>query len=168
MRHEAAKFGLTPDENGWVGVDPFVDAIKGNFADFQDLTIDDLLDVVLAPDNPRHEIRDDRIRAVYGHSKSVGVDYPVETPPAELFHGTSAADVGVILQDGLKAMTRGNVHLSEDIDRAQRVGRRKGKEVVVLTVDAVNAARDGIEFHNPVEGIWLVRHIPATFIRTSV
>jgi putative RNA 2'-phosphotransferase len=100
LRHEAAKFGLAPDAHGWIDVTPFLNAIREGFPEFREITTDDLFDVVDDPDNPRHEIRDNRIRAVYGHSSHVTVDYPEVSPPAALYHGTSAGGLEAILAEG--------------------------------------------------------------------
>ena len=68
----------------------------------------------------------------------------------------------VILNDG--KMDRHHVHLSADVETAHKVGGRHGKPVV-FAIDAAAMARDGMVFYRSANGVWLVDHVPPTYLR---
>ena len=105
-----------------------------------------------------------RIRARYGHSIPLRVEYRPAEPPAVLYHGTSEASLSTILEEGLLPMGRQVVHLSTDVVTAKQVGSRHGGRVVILRVDALRAARDDIPFYQGNENTWLAERIPAAYL----
>jgi putative RNA 2'-phosphotransferase len=56
------------------------------------------------------------------------------------------------------------VHLSADVATARRVGRRRGRPVV-LRVDATGMVADGATFTRSDNGLWLVDAVPPRFLR---
>lgn len=85
------------------------------------------------------------------------------TPPALLHHGTPQA-LDAIRQSGLQPMRRQYVHLSNNRADALEVGRRKHREPVILLVNAVEAAKNGVAFHVGNEKVWLADRVPWSFI----
>jgi putative RNA 2'-phosphotransferase len=118
--------------------------------------------VVAGNDKTRFAIEDDRIRASQGHSRRVAVDLGLEPadPPAHLFHGTPAANLPSIMRDGLRPGSRHHVHLSPDTATAEKVGRRRSADVVVLRVAAGEMAAAGHVFHRSANGVWLTAVVP--------
>ncbi|WP_164137737.1 RNA 2'-phosphotransferase [Stenotrophomonas maltophilia] len=113
-----------------------------------------LLAVAEHPSEPRFEIRDDRIRAVYGHSLNVVIDAGVKVGnPSSLYHGSSWAALDVILRDGLSPMQRRMVHLTNVVEEALAVGERKGAPIILTVVQRHD--------EEPVaEGIWVTAGVP--------
>lgn len=104
------------------------------------------------------------IRASQGHSVEVDLGLlPVE-PPAVLFHGTASTTLPIVLREGLKPMSRRDVHLSADVETAVRVGTRHGRPVV-LAVDAAGLAATGHVFRVSANGVWLTDLVPPTHLR---
>jgi RNA:NAD 2'-phosphotransferase (TPT1/KptA family) len=58
----------------------------------------------------------------------------------------------------------GSVHLSADWDTAVQVGRRKGEELVVLSVCALDAHNAGVSFFVGNASVWLAAAVPVRFI----
>jgi putative RNA 2'-phosphotransferase len=56
------------------------------------------------------------------------------------------------------------VHLSSDIETAQRVGARHGRPVV-LQVDAQAMQGAGFSFFRSANGVWLVDSVPPQYLR---
>ncbi len=163
LRHSPAAAGLTMDDRGWVVLDSLT---KACIAAGRARRPQDVLDAVSENNKQRFEISADgsAIRAAQGHSVDVDLGLAPAIPPPILFHGTVARLVGTILTEGLRPMGRAHVHLSPDIESAQRVGQRRGKPVV-LSVDATAMHEAGCGFFESSNGVWLVAHVPPQYLR---
>ncbi|SDO09343.1 putative RNA 2'-phosphotransferase [Lentzea jiangxiensis] len=157
LRHQPERVGLTLDPAGWVPVTDLLTALGISEAD--------MLEVVARNDKNRFTIVGDRIRANQGHSVEVDLGLPTATPPDQLFHGTVAQHLDDIMRDGLRPMSRHDVHLSPDRETARRVGARRGRPLV-LTVDARAMHENGHEFRLSANGVWLTQHVPASYLAT--
>jgi putative RNA 2'-phosphotransferase len=124
----------------------------------------DVTEMILASTKRRHEIRNGRIRAIYGHSVPGRLKRNPSAPPVVLFHGTSPKSVPEIKVHGLKPMNRQNVHLSTDEATAVEVGKRKAKEPVLLRVRALEAFENGVPFYEGNEKVWLADAVRPEFI----
>jgi putative RNA 2'-phosphotransferase len=163
LRHRPETAGLTLDANGWVPVAALLTALG--------ITRDELDVVVAHNDKSRFVVEPgadgaERIRAQQGHSRRVGVDLglPPADPPAVLYHGTPAANVGAILAQGLRPRSRQHVHLSADVPTALVVGRRRAADVAVFEVSAGRMAAEGHLFHRSGNGVWLTAAVPPSFL----
>lgn len=133
LRHFPADAGLSLDDRGWVGWDDLVAAATGRYpwAD-----ADAVAGVVATDPKGRFERDGDRVRAAYGHSVDVSLE-PTDAPvPGRLFHGTAPDAVAAIREEGLRPMSRQQVHLSASVADARDVGRRHAPDPVVFAVDA--------------------------------
>ncbi|MDX8354935.1 RNA 2'-phosphotransferase [Cognatiyoonia sp. IB215182] len=162
LRHIPEKLGLSPDPRGWVAVDDLLAALAA-----QDLPIskDQLTEIVRTNDKQRFTLSEagDQIRAAQGHSIVVDLAVDAVAPPAQLFHGTAEATVPAIMAEGLRPMSRQQVHLSADEKTARKVGARHGKPVI-LTVAAAEMHRDGHAFFRADNGVWLTDAVPAAYL----
>ncbi|MEJ2855166.1 MULTISPECIES: RNA 2'-phosphotransferase [unclassified Saccharothrix] len=156
LRHQPERLGLTLDAAGWVDLDEFVRKLG--------TTHEQVHEVVARNDKQRFTISNGRIRANQGHTVAVDLDLPVVEPPPVLYHGTVAKFLPDILHEGLRPMSRHDVHLSATIDTAVRVGSRRGKPVV-LEVDAATMHADGHEFRVSANGVWLAASVPPRYLR---
>jgi putative RNA 2'-phosphotransferase len=86
-----------------------------------------------------------------------------EKPPDRLFHGTAILFVESILRTGLHSQSRQHVHLSSDLETANKVGKRHGKPVV-LAVDAKAMVETGFDFLLSDNGVWLVAEVPPKYL----
>lgn len=162
LRHKPEHLDLTLDENGWVKVDLLLAAMQR-----QGLDVDrDLLEeVVRDNDKQRFAFNEDRtqIRANQGHSIEVDVELEQKTPPSVLLHGTVEKFLDAIRESGLEKMNRQHVHLSGDLETANKVGSRRGKPVI-LQIDAAKMEKNGHVFYLSANGVWLTDHVPPGFI----
>lgn len=155
LRHKPERVGLTLDPQGWVAVRDLLDALG--------ITADELEEVVRRNDKQRFTIDGDRIRANQGHSVEVDLALLPQTPPDTLFHGTVQTFYDDIMSEGLRPMSRHDVHLSPDRETARRVGARRGRPLI-LTVDAKRMHEHGHEFRVSANGVWLTQHVPASYL----
>jgi putative RNA 2'-phosphotransferase len=165
LRHVPASYGLALDTDGWVGVDDLAGALAIARPEWRTLGAEDIAALVARAPKRRHEIKDSRIRALYGHSTPTRLPRESKEPPELLYHGTSAEAAERIRSEGLDPMGRQHVHLSLTDDVARQVGLRKSRSPVVLTVEARKAHLSGSLFYPGGESVWLADSVPARFIR---
>jgi putative RNA 2'-phosphotransferase len=162
LRHRPDKIGLSLDENGWADVAALLEKVaeKGTVIDRKTLQM-----VVDTNDKKRFAFSDDglRIRASQGHSIDIDLDLKPQAPPETLFHGTAESSLKSIRREGLLPMRRQHVHLSKDLETAQKVGGRHGK-VVVLTINTGEMARQQYKFYLSDNSVWLTDSVPVSFI----
>ena len=164
LRHEPWRYELELDSEGWVSVEQLLESLRSERSEWGGLEELDLQAMIERSEKRRHEIRDGRIRACYGHSIPQRLSRTPSKPPSVLFHGTNPLNVDLIREHGLKPMNRQNVHLSVDNATAKEVGRRKSKDAIVLRINAAKAFEQGISFYEGNEKVWLADAVPSQFI----
>ena len=165
LRHEPWLYELELDTEGWVPIKLLMSSIRYCNSEWSELNQIHIEQVVNQADKKRHEIKGDKIRAIYGHTVPNLLKKTPAPPPAILYHGTAPETVEEIKASGLKPMSRNYVHLGLTEDIANQVGMRKSKHPVILAVDAKSASENGIQFYEGNEQVWLSDDIPAEFIR---
>jgi len=162
LRHEPGRVGITLDESGWTDVIELLDAFSRHGTP---ITRAELEQVVRGSDKQRFAFGEDGtlIRANQGHSVNVDLGHVTSEPPPVLYHGTVAKFLGVIRAEGLRKGQRHHVHLSATLETAVRVGQRRGR-ALVLEVAAQAMARDGHRFFVSPNGVWLVEHVPPSYL----
>lgn len=165
LRHKPEAAGLELSSDGWADIDAVLSVLA---RECKACDWAELLHVVETNDKKRFELSADagRIRARQGHSIEVDLDWPKADPPAILYHGTVERFVQAILAEGLRPMARHHVHLSADVETASRVGRRRGKPVILL-IDARNMASKGHVFRLSGNGVWLADTVPPAFLKLA-
>jgi len=164
LRHAPWLYELELDSEGWVAVDELLGALREEKLGWSTLNEADLAEMIASSDKKRHELREGRIRALYGHSVPGKLLKKLGEPPRDLFHGTSPEAAKLIKVDGLRPMGRQYVHLSLDMATAEQVGRRKARKPVLLIVKASDAYANGVAFYCGNDLVWLSGYIPAKFI----
>lgn len=167
LRHDPGYYGLMLDPEGWVDLKDMVAALRRTRGR-RDVTAADVEQAVATASKQRHEIRDGRIRALYGHTVDVRIEYRAAVPPDVLYHGTSPAKVGLVLARGLLPMARQKVHMSADVEMATAVGSRHSPTPMILQVDAAAAHAHGIEFYPGSERIWMADEVPPAYLSVFV
>ena len=164
LRHAPWEYELELDDEGWVPVEELLSALRPEKEKWRDLTIYDLETVINYSSKQRHEIKEGKIRALYGHSTPQKLIKKEARPPEILYHGTSPKIAEKIFKEGLKPMNRHYVHLSIDIETAKQVGHRKCKVQEILVVQAKKAHHNGIKFYVGNEHVWLADYVPVEYI----
>lgn len=157
LRHKPEKANLKLDKNGWCKIDDLV-----REAGF---TKEELTRIVETDNKRRYSIDGARIRANQGHSVKVEVDSIKKTvPPFILYHGAKHETYLTIRKEGLKKMNRNHVHLSEDLETAQKVGDRRKGITCIFEVHARDMHANGYSFYLSENGVWLTDSVPPQFL----
>lgn len=164
LRHAPWEYELEMDEEGWVPVEQLLDALH-RAEKWSNISEKDLKDMIERSEKKRHELADGKIRAFYGHSIPQKILKVEKTPPNVLYHGTARRFLDSINEKGLLSRSRQYVHLSQDIETAENVGKRHDDKPVVLVIDSKRAWDDGIKFYIGNEKVWLADAIPSKYIR---
>ncbi|WP_457741426.1 RNA 2'-phosphotransferase [Thermococcus sp.] len=165
LRHSPEEFGLKPDREGFVPLNELVNVLK---AIYPDVTGEFVREIVENDPKGRYEIRGDKIRARYGHSFDVSLDHEEDTESRVLYHGTPRRNLGRIMREGLKPMKRQFVHLTTSRSEAWETGRRHGRDVVLLIVDAECLRRKGLKIYKAGKNVRIVKRVPPECITLAV
>ncbi len=123
LRHAQWKYELELDENGWVSVEQLLHALHQSI-EWRGVKIEDLKIMIEKSEKKRHKLKENKIRALYGHSIPMKIVKEEGVLPKFLYHGTSPRFLNSIELNGLLPMSRQYVHLSEYIVTAELVGKR--------------------------------------------
>ncbi len=161
LRHQPEVIGITLDEHGWADVNALIEGVNRTHP----LNREILEEIVRTDEKQRYSFNADhtKIRANQGHSIPVDVELKQCEPPEILYHGTGEKYVSSILKEGLIPKSRLYVHLSKDEATAKQVESRHGKPAV-FAVEAGEMHRQGHVFFLSENGVWLVKHVPASYL----
>jgi putative RNA 2'-phosphotransferase len=152
---------LKMDDKGWVSTNDLLEKLG--------ITLQELKYIVESNDKKRFAFSGDklRIRASQGHSEKLGltIDFKEVQFPKNYYHGTIKVNVASILKSGLNTGTRAYVHLSKDVETAVAVGKRHGKDVVILIIDGNQMKRDGWKIFESENGVILAQTVPGKYIK---
>lgn len=164
LRHKPEAIGITLDEHGWADVDELIKGINETGEEIE-FSKDTLETIVKTDKKQRYSFSQDKtlIRANQGHSIPVDVELEKKEPPKVLYHGTGVKSVKAIQEQGLLPMERLYVHLSTDVETATNVGKRHGTPVI-FQVNSEQMQKDGYDFFQSVNGVWLTKEVPAKYL----
>jgi putative RNA 2'-phosphotransferase len=160
LRHQPEQFDLELDDYGYADLDDVVAALNERLG--EPVEPEDVVQAIESGDRPRYEIREGRIRALYGHSIQVKPGEPAK-PPALLYVGISQADAERARRYGLRPGRRSFLHLALTPEDALETGRRASRDYVVITVNALDAWEEGINFYDR-RSLFLSDPIPTHFL----
>jgi putative RNA 2'-phosphotransferase len=163
LRHKPEVLGITLEATGWANVNEMLRKMqeKGMNVDLAQLK-----EVVAKDNKQRYAFNADqtKIRANQGHSIAVDLGFEPQTPPEFLYHGTATRFLASIQKTGLESRSRQYVHLSDNLETAQKVGRRHGKPVILI-VKAKELHERGQHFFLSENGVWLTEKVVVEFIK---
>ena len=164
LRHAPWEYELEMNEEGWVPVEQLLDALHRT-EKWSSICEADLNEMIEKSEKKRHEFADGKIRAFYGHSMTMKILREEKMPPNVLYHGTARRFLESIIKNGLLPQSRQYVHLSQDIETAENVGKRHDDKPCILIIDAKTAWNDGVKIYFGNEKVWLADAIPSRYIR---
>lgn len=146
LRHHPEDFNLKLNNNGSVDIGTLIKNI--NAKTHLNITLGDITAIMDNARKQRWGISDHTIRALYGHSFKLAIDYKEIIPPTVLYHGTAPHFLDSIMQQGILPMDRQKVCLSTNENTAKTVAlRHDHQRYIIITVDAQRASKDGVKFY---------------------
>ncbi len=171
LRHSPGDACIELEKGGWVSIEELVRGIREcwrNKEKYRWVTPEHIIAVASLDPKGRFEVRDGKIRAVYGHSKSISPDklptYYEDNSVKILYHGTASHLLRPIMKEGIRPRRRHYVHLTTDPVIAAETGARRGIPVV-LEVDADCLRSRGIKVLKASNVIYLVEYVPPDCVR---
>ncbi len=161
LRHFPDDLGLAMNQHGWVDVDVLCDAMRTRY---KWANKEKLFSIIESDEKGRYEVKGNKIRARYGHSVDIDLDYPENTLP-ELYYGASREEVDILLEKGIRPIKQRYVHLSTSVEKAKEVASIHTEDPVLLVINAEEARNDGVSMLAATENIVLAEEIPAKYLR---
>lgn len=165
LRHSPEEFGLRPDVEGFVPLSELVKALK---TVYPDVTEEFVRRTVELDSKGRYEIRGNKIRACYSYSLPVSLNHEENRESKIHYHGTPGRNLESILRESLKPMKRQFVHLSTIKSEAIETGRRHGRDVVLLVIDAECLRKKGLKIYKAWKKVRIVERVPPECITLEV
>ncbi len=165
LRHFPERFDLKMDEQGFVDLREFVNALQRKQRRYHWVRPHHIVAIIETDNKGRYEYRDGKIRATYAHSFEVKLDLPAGGTPDFLYYPTTAEEVDIVLETGLKPSDRKMVHLSKGVGDAVNAGRVRTPNPVILEVDARAASADGIVIQKAGRTVYLTAEIPPKYLK---
>ncbi|MBU7013045.1 MAG: RNA 2'-phosphotransferase [Theionarchaea archaeon] len=156
LRHHPPE---TMMKNGFLPLDDLLRLVQKKY----DVDIKFIQSVVKSDEKERFQIRNNKIRAIYGHSVPVLIPLP-EADIDILYHGTTENAAHHILKEGLQSKGRQKVHLSPTVKVAVEVGKRKCKNPVVLQINVRKASKEGVPIEKASDLVYVADFIPPEYI----
>jgi putative RNA 2'-phosphotransferase len=161
LRHFPSDVGLDLANEGWTRFDDFVAAVERKY---QWAGHDAVEGIIVTDPKGRFERDNNRVRAVYGHSVDVHIDTDDGPVPDTLYHGTAPRNLDAIREEGLRPMSRQQVHLSESLEEAETVGQRYTSDPVVLAVDVATMKDDDFRIEKRGESTYTTDSVPPRYL----
>ncbi|TFF88996.1 MAG: RNA 2'-phosphotransferase [Promethearchaeota archaeon] len=163
LRHNPYKYDLKLDKRGFTSLSRIIRILNHRFKDFN-INKQLLQKIIQKSDKERFQIIGERIRALYGHSIPEQIQMePIKEVPKFLYHGTTKKAFLQIKEQGLKNKSRQYVHLSNNIDDAIKVGKRRTNKPIILLIDTQKAKKASVKFYKSGD-IYLSNFVPPEFI----
>lgn len=160
LRHFPDDLGLAMNQHGWVDVDVLVDTMRTRY---KWSNKEKLFSIIESDEKGRYEVKGNKIRARYGHSVDIDLDYDENTLP-ELYYGASREEVDILLEKGIKPIKQRYVHLSTSVEKAREVASIHTEDPVLLVINSQEAQDDGVTMLSATENIVLAEEIPPQYL----
>ncbi|KXB04658.1 hypothetical protein AKJ49_01840 [candidate division MSBL1 archaeon SCGC-AAA382A03] len=158
LRHNPV--GMKISKEGFVNLNELLEKLQERWTS---LSKKDIRELVETDPKGRYEIKNQKIRARYGHSINVNPTLE-KAQEGTLYHGTTSKAAQKILEEGLKSKGRQKVHLSNSVEDAIEVGKRRTDDPVILEIDVGTASKAGVNIERASDKVYVSDNIPSQFI----
>lgn len=160
LRHFPDDLGLAMDQHGWVDLGVLLDVMTTRYpwASAQRLKA-----LVESDEKGRYQINGNKIRARYGHSVDIDLDFP-ENDLETLYYGCSQEEADIIMETGIRSVRQRYVHLSTSYEKAVEAAGVHTENPVIFMIHAFDAMDHGVNMMIVNEFIVLSEEIPPEFL----
>jgi putative RNA 2'-phosphotransferase len=154
------EFGLVLDEQGWVRLRDLVKAISEE-PEWSYVRKSHIHEVLITAGDRPFVMDDERIRAACLDD----IPHREEdvSPPKLLYHCLRRRAHAAVVEKGIRTSGQVGLLLATTEALAQRMGRRRDAEPVLLTVQAQRAGMAGVRFSKYGEYIYITDHVPVGY-----
>ena len=164
LRHAPEKFGVDMDINGWVNARELSEAIGKQRRHYHWLRAWHFEAIANADEKGRYQVENEMMRATYGHSIELDLDLPTDDIPEVLYYPCETEEVETLLEYGITAGDRKNVHLSRSIRNAMDAGHVRIHRPAILEVDTARAIADGHTIYRAGTTVFLTDEVPGEYL----
>ena len=164
LRHAPEKFGVDMDINGWVNARELSEAIGKQRRHYHWLRAWHFEAIANADANGRYQVENEMMRATYGHSIELDLDLPTDDIPEVLYYPCETEEVETLLEYGITAGDRKNVHLSRSIRNAMDAGHVRIHRPAIVEVDTARAIADGHTIYRAGTTVFLTDEVPGEYL----
>jgi putative RNA 2'-phosphotransferase len=161
LGHRPFEFGLLPDIDGFVACKDLIQALHEE-SGWGYIKQGNINEVLIGEDRPLFEAVEGRIRTVE-RRWAFNDEHLVELPSKILFLGIRRKAHPVVMERGLRRIEGSFYILSPDREMAERIGRRRDPQTVILDIMADAAQSEGLVIRR-FGDLFLAQEIPARFI----
>jgi putative RNA 2'-phosphotransferase len=152
------EFGLVPDSNGFVKIKELLKAITEEDG-WKHVRRSHINEVLLTRVDPEIEIADNRIRAAT-RERLPEITLVIE-PPKLLYTCVRQRAYPLIHDKGIYISGQEPVILTDEKELARRIGMRRDRQPVLLTIHTANSLHQGVVYHRFGESLYLADFIPS-------
>ena len=156
LGHKPAEFGLVPDRDGFIKIKEFLKAVREEEG-LKYIRGSDIDEILITIFNPPIEIKDNYIRAK--HRDNLPRHDPAQTLPKLLYTCVRRKAYPFVLDKGIFPMGFSHVILSSKPEMAERIGKRKDRMPVLLTVQTRKSLEKGTLFYEAGDTLFLAESI---------
>lgn len=160
LRHKPEDYGLVLDNEGFVSINDLIIAMNNKKKFERDIVKDEIINIVNTDYKERFEIKNEKIRAIYGHTNGIETIKEENEPPEFLYYGVVEDDLIGIAKQGIKCKTGQYIHFSSDFETALQTAQRKKGRPVIFKILAQKAFKDKVKFYKITNKIWLCKDLP--------
>jgi putative RNA 2'-phosphotransferase len=165
LRHFPDRYKLEVDPHGWVDLKAFLTAVQKRHRQYRFLRTYHIIGLIETDPKGRYQYDGTRIRATYGHSYDVDLDLPTDNIPPKLYYPSTPEEADILLETGIKPTDRKMVHLSATIEDAQKAGRVRVDQPIILEVDTEKTISMGNKIMRAGKTVYIVNEIPKECIK---
>ena len=163
LRHFPDDLGLVMSQHGWVDIDVLVDVMM---ARYPWASYNRLMAMVESDKKDRYQISAKMIRARYGHSVEIDLDFP-KNDLEFVYYGASQEEADMIQEMGIKPVRQRYVHLSSTYEKAVEAASVHTENPVIFRVDAFEAMEGGVEMMVVNDFIVLSEEMPPEYLEIT-
>ncbi len=158
LERHPEEFGLIPDESGFIKIRDLLQALHETDG-WRHIRESNLNELMLLENNPPFEMSGGLIRAA--ERERLPKKTPCREVPKILYTCVRKKAYPHVLEKGVSPAGYTHVICTPDDEMAKRLGQRKDRHAVLLTIHTAKTAEKGVAFHKFADTFYMAEHIPA-------